>query len=165
MNSSTTKIQNKKFKLVILLIVIFCFALFGALFYYIYSNTQNSFDLAKFSKLEIADTSKKRDIGLMNRKELCQTCGMIFVFKSPQVVSFWMKDTFVPLDIIFINPDTQVSSISYNTKTNQTSEIYSSTENVKYVIEVNAGYASKNNIKIGTKINIETAYANQGTIE
>lgn len=102
-----------------------------------------------FTTLEIADEAQERATGLMNRTELCNECGMLFVFENENVQEFWMKDTPLPLDIIFIDSDWTVVKISENTKPNQTEERYHSKYKVKYVLEVNAGYTKGNNIDVG----------------
>ena len=65
--------------------------------------------------VEIADTDAKRERGLMFRKEVPPDRGMLFDFKTPRDVAFWMKNTLVPLDIIYIQPDGVVLSIARNT--------------------------------------------------
>jgi uncharacterized protein len=124
------------------------------------SNTNNSlpYDL---TKIEIADTEEERSLGLMNRKEICDTCGMLFVFDEVKAVTFWMKNTSIPLDMIFINQDNLVVNIVTNTKPNQTTEVYSSKFPTKYVLEVNANWSSKHNIKIGDKIDKQLFYVQE----
>jgi hypothetical protein len=80
--------------------------------------------------------------------------GMLFVFDDEDFRTFWMKDTLISLDIIFINSDLVVVNISENTTPMDTQKIYSSDEKVKYVLEVNGGWSEKNEIKKGDKIEI-----------
>ncbi len=104
--------------------------------------------------LEVADTPAEQQLGLMNRTNLNTNSGMIFIFPTEQLLSFWMKDTLIPLDIIFLNKDFIVQEIYTNTKPNQTSEIYSSNKLAKYVIEI-AGSSSKSlQIRVGQKLDI-----------
>lgn len=65
--------------------------------------------------VEIADTEAKREKGLMFRKEVPPDRGMLFDFKTPREVAFWMKNTLIPLDIIYIRADGSVLSIARNT--------------------------------------------------
>lgn len=85
--------------------------------------------------LREAKTKEERSKGLSGIKELSKDEGMIFYFDEPQTVSFWMKDTLIPLDIIFINSDNEVISV-HEGKPNDKTPI--TEKNVKYVIEVNA---------------------------
>jgi hypothetical protein len=62
----------------------------------------------ELSKVEIADTVAKQQMGLMNREELCQDCGILFVFEKPQNLVFWMKNTYISLDIIFIDANGEI---------------------------------------------------------
>ena len=100
--------------------------------------------------VEKASTSKKREQGLMNRRNLAEDAGMLFLFKHPQVIRMWMKNTYIPLDMIFINHG-KVVSIHQNAKpldeTIISSNVFSSA-----VLEVNAGTVNKYNIRIGDKI-------------
>ena len=61
--------------------------------------------------VEVADTQEKREQGLMNIKELPKNEGVLFTWKSPQKVGMWMKNTLIPLDIIFINEDQEVTDV------------------------------------------------------
>jgi uncharacterized membrane protein (UPF0127 family) len=65
-------------------------------------------------KVEIADTPSSREQGLMYRKALAPDRGMLFDFKTPQPVAFWMKNTLIPLDMIFIAPNGRIISIARN---------------------------------------------------
>ncbi len=62
-------------------------------------------------KVEIADSPEERRIGLMNRKELDLNKGMLFVFPEPDILSFWMKNTAIPLGIAFINEEGRIVEI------------------------------------------------------
>jgi uncharacterized protein len=67
-------------------------------------------------QVEIADTDDTREIGLMNRQGLAPDRGMLFQFDMVSRLSFWMKNTLIPLDIIFITPDGRIDSIAENAK-------------------------------------------------
>lgn len=102
--------------------------------------------------LEIADTEYERQLGLMNRKEMKEDEGMLFIFPDLEYRSFWMLNTFISLDIIFLDENRQIITIHKNTAT-LSQQSYRSTAPAKYVVEVLAGYTDRHNIRIGDKIN------------
>lgn len=103
--------------------------------------------------LEEARNNLSRNRGLMWRKHLQSKHGMVFIFDKEERVSFWMKDTFIPLDIIFFNAEGYVVYIKTNTIPNDTTHI-NPPMLCKYVIELNAGEVSKYGIKVGDYLNI-----------
>jgi uncharacterized protein len=102
--------------------------------------------------IEIADDDNKREIGLMGRPVMEERQGMLFVFEQEQMASFWMKNTILPLDIIFINKLGMIVTICKNT-TPFSEQAYSATALTLLVLEVNAGFTDKYNIKEGDRIN------------
>lgn len=86
--------------------------------------------------VEVAYTEEEKERGLQNVTELPEDTGMLFVYDSPEDVSFWMKDVIIPLDIIFINEDWEVISVITGTPNDETplDEV-----NVQYVLELNSG--------------------------
>lgn len=103
-------------------------------------------------RLEIAQTILQQAKGLSNRKFLCSNCGMIFPFSSESIHPFWMKDTSIPLDIIWLNQQGRVVSIITG-KPNDTT-IIQNTSPAKFVIELNTSDSQKLNLAIGDTINI-----------
>lgn len=101
--------------------------------------------------VEIADTLPQKLMGLKNRRFLAENHGMLFIFKDPQRVSFWMQDTFIPLDIAYVDQDKKIKEI-YSLNPLDTKLIYSKSENVCYALEVNQGWFKKNNIGIDDQI-------------
>ncbi|MBM4168020.1 MAG: DUF192 domain-containing protein [Ignavibacteria bacterium] len=101
--------------------------------------------------VEIADNVDRRTLGLMYRERLEPNQGMFFIFRSDEMLSFWMKNTKIPLDMIFANSRNQIVTIHKNTIPGS-EQGYESTEPGKYVIEVNAGFTSKHGIRVGDKI-------------
>lgn len=108
--------------------------------------------------VEIADTAALREKGLSGRTSLEANRGMLFVFPTKGVIpNFWMRNMLIPLDMIWIS-DSKVVQIDKNiappkagTPDNQLS-IYSPVAPVDYVLEVNAGFSDKNNIKVGAAV-------------
>lgn len=88
----------------------------------------------------VAKTEEEKTEGLQNIESLEDNEGMIFVYDEPQDLDFWMKDTMIPLDIIFIDEDCEVISVKLG-KPNSTD--YLSEKNAKYVVELNANSGVK----------------------
>ena len=101
--------------------------------------------------VEVAKTPTVREKGLMFRTSLGESEGMLFVFDKEEKLNFWMKNTYIPLDIAYINKHGVLNEIYYMAPLD-ISKIYSSVNPAKYALEVNAGWFNKNKIKIGSKI-------------
>jgi uncharacterized membrane protein (UPF0127 family) len=101
--------------------------------------------------VEIADTDAARELGLMNRKALSPDRGMLFDFKSPQPVAFWMKNTLIPLDMIFIDKDGQIISIAANATPLSEKPIPSGGD-VLGVLEIGGGRAGKDGVRVGDRV-------------
>jgi uncharacterized membrane protein (UPF0127 family) len=101
--------------------------------------------------VEVAKTPAEREKGLMFRGVLRESDGMLFVFDKEDNLSFWMKNTLIPLDIAYINKRGIINEIYYMAPLD-TSKIYSSINPAMYALEVNAGWFNRNKIKIGSKI-------------
>lgn len=99
-------------------------------------------------RVEIVREEKERDRGLMFRQELATDAGMLFDYNPPQQVSFWMKNTFIPLDIVFIGADGRILNIAANT-TPLSLENLPSKGPVRGVLEVNGGLCAKLGIGAG----------------
>lgn len=102
--------------------------------------------------IEIANSPYERQTGLMYRTILEKNQGMLFIFDKESFLTFYMKNTYIPLDLIFINDNKEIVSIYKNSKPNNTSSISSKLPS-KYVLEVNEGFCENYNLKIGDKIN------------
>lgn len=101
--------------------------------------------------IEIADNDEERAAGLMWRNQLQERQGMLFIFEVEHIASFWMKNTILPLDMIFVNNMNQIVTIhEYTTPFSE--QTYQSTEPALIVIEVNAGFTDKYGIKQGDRI-------------
>jgi len=101
--------------------------------------------------IEIADTPEKRSMGMMYRNSLGERQGMLFVFPAEEYQSFWMKNTAVSLDMIFVSAKNEVVTLHENT-TPYSPQSYSSTKPAQFVVEVNAGFVEEHEIKVGDRI-------------
>lgn len=106
--------------------------------------------------LEIADTQAKAERGLMYRSRVAPHTGMLFIFAHDDVVEFWMKNTFIPLDIVFVAADGSVRSVARNVPpaAPQTAEdqVARISGFAKYVLELPAGEAKSDGLAPGTVI-------------
>lgn len=101
--------------------------------------------------IELAVTDAEREKGLMFRKQVPEGYGMLFDFKTDQQVTMWMKNTYVPLDMLFIRSDGRIARIAENTEP-QSEKIIPSGAPVRAVLEVVAGTAKKLGIAPGDKV-------------
>jgi hypothetical protein len=101
--------------------------------------------------VEMATTEQEKETGLMYRKELPDGKGMLFDFSPEQQVSMWMKNTYIPLDMIFIRADGRILRIAENTEPLST-KIIPSGGPAKGVLEVIAGTAKKYGIEPGDRV-------------
>ncbi len=99
-------------------------------------------------EIEIVSTEISRMRGLMFRKEMQENRGMLFIFPSEDERSFWMKNTIIPLDIIFTDNGGKIVYIARNT-TPFSEEMIPCPDPAIFVVEVNAGFAERNDIKAG----------------
>ena len=104
--------------------------------------------------VEVAKTDEEQAMGLMNRLDLKNNSGMLFLFDNEKKASFWMKNTFIPLDIIFINKNGSINRIYKNTKPKSLKRFKSKGE-VLAVLVINAGEVNKHNIGYRSFINLE----------
>ncbi|MBQ1764766.1 MAG: DUF192 domain-containing protein [Aquincola sp.] len=101
-------------------------------------------------KAEVAQTEEQRQIGLMHRKEMPATDGMLFVFEQRATRCFWMKNTLLPLSIAFLADDGTVVNIADMQP--QKLDSHCSEQPVRYALEMNQGWFAKRGIKPGSKI-------------
>ncbi|MCL7979825.1 MAG: DUF192 domain-containing protein [marine benthic group bacterium] len=100
--------------------------------------------------VEIADTRELREVGLMNRDELPDDYGMLFVYPDERIRSFWMRNTRIPLDIAFI--DRNGSIINIEQMQAQTDENTISAGPVMYALEMNQGWFASNDVEPGDRL-------------
>ncbi len=101
--------------------------------------------------IEIADDDYQTQTGLMYRNSLGQDEGMLFIFPDEQRRSFYMKNTLIPLDILYFNSEKKLVSLQKNAKPYDETSLPSDA-NSQYVLEVNAGLADKWKLEEGDKI-------------
>ena len=105
-------------------------------------------------RVEVARTPAERQRGLMFRKSLGSDAGMLFLFERPDHLEFWMRNTYLPLDMIFIEPGMTVLGIVENTE--PLSEVLCSVPGLsQYVLEVNAGFTRRHGVVTGTAVRFE----------
>jgi len=102
-------------------------------------------------QVEIAKDAASQERGLMYRRHMATDAGMIFPFAKPEMVIFWMKNTYLPLDLLFVRGDGTISSIAENAVPMSTKPIPSG-EPISAVIEVNAGRARALGIAPGERV-------------
>jgi len=113
--------------------------------------------------VELASTVKEREKGLMFRKSLEESEGMLFIFEEEQHLNFWMKNTLIPLDIAYINKNGIINEI-FHMKELDVSVTYNSIKPAMYALEVNSGWFSRHDIKPGSKIELNGCIGKQNSI-
>lgn len=108
-------------------------------------------NLKKKIDVEIAETEETRHLGLMFRENMPEDQGMLFLFPAEEFQSFYMKNTIMPLDIMFVNSKKQIVKIHRRTEPFSEKSLPSMKPSM-YVVEVNAGFSDKYNIKEGDHI-------------
>jgi len=101
--------------------------------------------------VEVARTPEEQATGLMYRANLAPKRGMIFPFEAPREASFWMKNTLIPLDIIFVRADGSIANIEANTVPLSLQPVYSDGP-VAAVLEIAGGRSAELGIKAGDKV-------------
>lgn len=105
-------------------------------------------------KVEIANTPDARELGLMYRNHLEEDAGMIFIFPGPTAAQFWMKNTVIPLDMLFADSNGKVLGIVANAQP-YSEALLGGFAGTVYVLEVNAGYAAKHHIVAGDRLRFQ----------
>ena len=101
--------------------------------------------------VEVARTEQEQATGLMNRSSLAPDRGMVFPFTPPRDASFWMKNTLIPLDMIFVRADGSIANVEANTVPLSLEPVYSAGP-VRAVLEIAGGRAGELGIKAGDKV-------------
>lgn len=108
-------------------------------------------------ELEIARTSFERAKGLMYREELGKNRGMLFIYNDPPEGGFWMKNTLIPLDMIFLDKELNIVYIKKNAQpcVSDPCEIYRGELPYYYVIEVSGGWVVENEVTVDSSVTLE----------
>jgi uncharacterized protein len=107
-------------------------------------------------RVEVARTEAERRRGLMFRQHMDEDAGMLFLFDEPSQLSFWMRNTYIPLDMIFIEPSLRVLGIVENAEPMTESSRFVPGMS-QYVLEVNAGFSRRHGLGEGTMVRFEGA--------
>lgn len=108
---------------------------------------KGAFGVAQFT-VELADEPRERNLGLMNRPSMPQSRGMLFIYEEPQSAAFWMKNTLIPLDMIFASAEGEILRIHRNAiPLDET--IIDGGPGVLAVLEINGGLAARLGIEAG----------------
>jgi len=102
-------------------------------------------------KIEIADTPQKQELGLMYRDALAGDAGMLFVFATPAHQVFWMKNTRIPLDMLFADSQQRIIGIVANAEPYSEARL-SVPGDSQYVLEVNGGFCQRHGVKAGDRL-------------
>jgi len=105
---------------------------------------------ARFT-VEIADDQAERAQGLMHRESMPQSSGMLFIYERPQLLSFWMRNTLIELDMLFIDPDGVVRHIHNRAQPLDETPI-SGGRGLISVLEINGGLAQRMGISVGAEV-------------
>lgn len=143
--------KNKK---ILAIFIVFLFLILSG-FYFIDNRNFVVINSQKI-KVDIADEKDEQIKGLSVKENLGKNRGMLFVFQDYGHYPFWMKNMSFPIDIIWIQDD-KIIEIDKNIPVSKTDKlkIFTPSGEVNYVLEVNAGYCDKHNIKVGDSISFE----------
>jgi uncharacterized membrane protein (UPF0127 family) len=101
--------------------------------------------------VEVADTAATRSKGLMLRKHMPSSSGMLFVYPDPTHAVFWMKNTLIPLDMIFVDQNGVVQMVHPMARPHDETPIFSG-QSIKFVLEINGGIAASLGIDAGSQM-------------
>jgi uncharacterized protein len=148
--------QRKNRHFFVVLGLVFVVSMFAALFAYA-QKEQAPFDIVLYVddvalSAELALTERQQQEGLSGRLSMGRDYGMLFAFPEPTQPSFWMKDMFFPVDILWI--DDQFTVVSFNEVVRPATYpvTYTPSTPVRYVLEVNAGWVKANDVDIGSTV-------------
>ena len=134
----------------------FVYLIFNFFLVSFYTFSNEKIDVNIYNKnitfnVEVAKTIEERRTGLMYRKKLLNNEGMLFIFPREKIIQLWMKNTYIPLDVIFISENKVIVDIKKNMeKLSET--IVKSKVKSRYALEFNAGLINKLDIEIGDKV-------------
>lgn len=108
---------------------------------------RGDFGEARFS-VELADDPQERAIGLMNRPSMPRAAGMLFIYPSPQALSFWMRNTLIELDMLFVDATGVIRHIHHRAQPLDETPIFGG-DGLTHVLEINGGLARQLGIDVG----------------
>ncbi len=134
----------------------FLYLIFNFFLISFYTFPNEKIDLRIYNKniifnVEVAKTVEERRVGLMYRKKLLNNEGMLFIFPHEKIIQLWMKNTYIPLDVIFISKKKVIVDIKKSMEKLSETIIKSKVKS-KYALEFNAGLVNKLDVKIGDKV-------------
>ena len=134
----------------------FIYLIFNFFLVSLYTFSNEKIDVSIYNKnitfnVEVAKTMEERRSGLMYRKKLLDNEGMLFVFPHEKIIQLWMKNTYIPLDVIFISENKVIVDIKKNLERLSETIVRSKVKS-RYALEFNAGLINKFDIKIGDKV-------------
>ena len=147
--------MSKNIMLVITpVLIVIAGILIWRLFFYLPPTNSVKIKIANVNyNIELATTTAQKIKGLSKRETLCKNCGMLFTFGFETNLPFWMKDTLIPLDMIWLDKNGKVVDIQTASETNST-KIYQNQIPAKYVLELNANDSQKIGLKTGDIIDL-----------
>lgn len=101
--------------------------------------------------VEVVDTEGEREKGLMFRESMPKFSGMLFVYETPQPVAFWMKNTLIPLDMLFFDAAGRLERVASNARPHDETPIFGGND-IQYVLEINGGLAAELGIAPGAEL-------------
>jgi uncharacterized membrane protein (UPF0127 family) len=101
--------------------------------------------------VQVADTPDEQELGLMNRSHMASASGMLFAFTAPKRAQFWMKNTLIPLDMLFANQNGQIMRVHENAIPQDLSVIDGGA-GVQFVLEINGGLARRMGVQAGDQL-------------
>jgi uncharacterized membrane protein (UPF0127 family) len=107
-------------------------------------------------QVEIADDTEEMARGLMGRTALAEDAGMLFVYPEERELSFWMKDTLIPLSIAFMDREGRIVDIQDMKALDDTPPHYASAEPAQYALEVNKGFFDERGVEVGDEARLPT---------
>ena len=111
---------------------------------------KGDFGEARFS-VEIADDPEEREIGLMNRPSMPISAGMLFVYDKPSTLAFWMRNTLIELDMLFVDETGVIRNIHARAIPLDETTIFGG-EDLTHVLEINGGLAERMGIEVGDQL-------------
>lgn len=133
-------------------ILVFLFVFLNIFVFHATPPSKKTFNSPTGFQFEIADTEELRSKGLSGRTNIPENYGMLFVFNSDVIPSFWMKDMLVPIDIIWISKDGEIVGILPNVSPATFPATFSPDTSIRYVLETKAGEAKRQGWEVGTRV-------------